>query len=283
MDNKNENTNVNNEVNKEVETPQVVTPPTDNNIDNQSTTSSSVKPQVVEVNNTEEVKQQVASSNNQNGTDNVVPTAASIDENSTGRPKKGRTVFLVLLMILLFAFVFFLPEISNFITNYKNEVTGANDLKSGNMTCTMSNTTENLDYTYKLEFNYTENKLKKSTATTTARLSDNATESGILEERQNSCLMLKEVLDDNDIGISASCTVTAAMQETIQNIDYIPIINYYDQNLENFKLIPYDQYTSQYETTHYHYQNGLTKKWIEETYQQLIPQSLSDHVLQKTA
>ena len=109
MDNKNENTNVNNEVNKEVETPQVVTPPTDNNINNQST-DSSVKPQVVEVNNTEEVKQQVASSNNQNGTDNVVPTAASIDENSTGKPKKGRTVFLVLLMIILFAFVFFLPE-----------------------------------------------------------------------------------------------------------------------------------------------------------------------------
>lgn len=72
-------------------------------------------------------------------------------------------------------------------------------------------------------------------------------------------------------------------QFSIQNIDYIPIINYYDQNLENFKLIPYDQYTSQYETTHYHYQNGSTKKWIEETYQQLIPQSLSDHVLQKTA
>ena len=72
-------------------------------------------------------------------------------------------------------------------------------------------------------------------------------------------------------------------QFSIQNIDYIPIINYYDQNLENFKLIPYDQYTSQYETTHYHYQNGLTKKWIEETYQQLIPQSLPDHVLQKTA
>ena len=72
-------------------------------------------------------------------------------------------------------------------------------------------------------------------------------------------------------------------QFSIQNINYTPIINYYDQNLENFKLISYDQYTSQYETTHYHYQNGLTKKWIEETYQQLIPQSLSDHVLQKTA
>ncbi len=69
-------------------------------------------------------------------------------------------------------------------------------------------------------------------------------------------------------------------QFSIQNINYTPIINYYDQNLENFKLIPYDQYTSQYETTHYHYQNGLTKKWIEETYQKLIPEKLSNHQLQ---
>ena len=72
-------------------------------------------------------------------------------------------------------------------------------------------------------------------------------------------------------------------QISIQNIDYIPVINYYDEHLQNFKLIPYDQYTTQYETSHYHYHNGLTKKWIQQTYQQLIPQSLSDHVLQKTA
>ena len=72
-------------------------------------------------------------------------------------------------------------------------------------------------------------------------------------------------------------------QFSIQNLNYTPIINYYDQNLENFKLIPFNQYTTQYETTHYHYHNGLTKEWIQQTYQKLIPQSISDHVLQKTA
>ena len=86
--------------------------------------------------------------------------------------------------------------------------------------------------------------------------------------------------------VSADPIVDRTHQEfknSIQNIDYIPVINYYDEHLQNFKLMPYDQYTSQYETSHYHYHNGLTKEWIEETYQQLIPQSLSDHVLQKTA
>lgn len=63
---------------------------------------------------------------------------------------------------------------------------------------------------------------------------------------------------------------------SIENINYIPIINYYDQNLKNFKLIPYDQYTNQLEQTHYHYKNGLTKDWIMQTYQKLIPQPLEN-------
>ena len=66
-------------------------------------------------------------------------------------------------------------------------------------------------------------------------------------------------------------------QISIQNIDYIPVINYYDEHLQNFKLIPYDQYTTQYETSHYHYHNGLTKEWIQQTYQKLIPEKLSNH------
>lgn len=67
---------------------------------------------------------------------------------------------------------------------------------------------------------------------------------------------------------------------TIENIQYIPIINYYDRLLHNYKLIPFDQYTDQLEKTHYHYQNGFTKKWIETTYQKLVPTSLSNQQLQ---
>lgn len=69
-------------------------------------------------------------------------------------------------------------------------------------------------------------------------------------------------------------------QLSIENIQYIPIINYYDKKLKNFKLIPYNQYTQEQEKTHYHFQNGFTKDWIQKTYHQLIPKPLSNQQLQ---
>lgn len=64
---------------------------------------------------------------------------------------------------------------------------------------------------------------------------------------------------------------------SIQNIDYTPIINYYDHSLKHFQLVPYDRYDEKLEKSHYHYENGLTKKWIQKTYQKLISQPLENH------
>ena len=47
------------------------------------------------------------------------------------------------------------------------------------------------------------------------------------------------------------------------------------------RLIPYDQYSEELEKSHYHYKNGFTKKWIQKTYQKLIPNSLENHELNK--
>ncbi|WP_231385246.1 CapA family protein [Candidatus Stoquefichus massiliensis] len=66
---------------------------------------------------------------------------------------------------------------------------------------------------------------------------------------------------------------------SIEDIQYIPIINYYDKKLKNFKLVPYDQYTQELEKTHYHYKNGFTKDWIQKTYQKLIPKAIPNHQL----
>ncbi|MFR7592099.1 MAG: CapA family protein [Longibaculum sp.] len=66
---------------------------------------------------------------------------------------------------------------------------------------------------------------------------------------------------------------------SIENINYIPIINYYDQSLKNFKLIPFDQYSDKLSKSHYHYHNGFTKEWIKKTYQKLIPQPLPNQTL----
>ena len=224
MDNKN-----NNNENINEETPKVITPGTDNVENN--------KPQIVEVTNTNEVNQKTVETNtSQNNTDNAVPTSVQIKENTTGKKKKGHPVFLVLLMLFLFGFVFFLPDITNFITDYMNEKTGVNELKSGTMSCTFRNSTDNLDYTYDLSFKYEKNRLKSSRMTTTNRLSDTATDDSVLTERENSCEFLKTVLDENDIGMTADCSVSAAVQITTQNIDYEKLdMDFITDNITEFE------------------------------------------------
>lgn len=223
MNEKNNNNNINEDA------PKIITPGTDNVENN--------KPQVVEVTNTNEVNQKTVDVNtSQNNTDNAVPTSVQIEQNTTGKQKKGHPVFLVLLMLFLFAFVFFLPDITNFITDYMNEKTGVNELKSGTMSCSFRNSTDNLDYTYDLSFKYEKNRLKSSRMTTTSRLADTATDNSILTERENSCQFLKTVLEENDIGMTADCSVSAAVQVTTQNIDYEKLdMDFITDNITEFE------------------------------------------------
>ena len=97
MDNKNDNNKINEE------TPKVITPLIDNSV---NSTKVNNEPKVVEVSNTKEVNQQPINTGNS-------------QDNTGSKKKKGHPIFLVLLMLFLFAFVFFLPEISQFITDYK--------------------------------------------------------------------------------------------------------------------------------------------------------------------
>lgn len=57
---------------------------------------------------------------------------------------------------------------------------------------------------------------------------------------------------------------------TINDVQYIPIINYYDKNLENFKLIPLDIYTEQLEKSHNRYSKGLTKQFVIDSFNNVI-------------
>lgn len=225
MDNKNEikdEKTQDSEVNKERNT--------------ESTPQNNNQPQVVNINNINEVDQKVADNNFNQTNDNRVPTVAKIEEKTTGKQKKEHPIFLVLLMIFLFAFVFFLPNITEFITDYMNKATGANELKSGNMTCTYSNNTENINYNYELSFKYKKNRLNSSRMTTTSRLSDTATDNSFLKEKNNSCEFLKKVLDENDIGMSADCSLSSAVQITTQNIDYEKLnIDFITDNITEFE------------------------------------------------
>ncbi len=236
MDNKNENKQVNpdtTKINNNIETPKEIIP-TNINSNEEQPKSALKENQVQQTNQIKNNEGEIPS--NHDSKEEQIPTSAKIEENTTGAKKKGHPVFLILLLLFLFAFVFFLPDITKFITNYKNEKTGVNELKSGTMICSFNNNTDNIDYNYSLTFNYEKNRLKKSTMVTTNRLSDRAADNSVLTNKEESCQLLKTVLDENDIGMTADCSVSATVQVTTQNIDYEKLdLDFISNNIAEFE------------------------------------------------
>ena len=51
-----------------------------------------------------------------------------------------------------------------------------------------------------------------------------------------------------------------------------PIINYFNSNKRDFRMIPLSEYNSTYETSHYLYNQGLNVNYINNLYNRIIPQ-----------
>ncbi len=56
----------------------------------------------------------------------------------------------------------------------------------------------------------------------------------------------------------------------ILDINTMPIINYYDKSINNFELIPIDQYDDTYEKTHRRYNYGLDEYFINNLFNSII-------------
>ena len=57
---------------------------------------------------------------------------------------------------------------------------------------------------------------------------------------------------------------------SIDNIRTEPIVDYYDTNLRNFILIPFSEYSNDYEVSHYLYSNNFNSNFIKNTYESVI-------------
>ena len=98
------------------------------------------------------------------------------------------------------------------------------------------NVTDNINYNYEITFNYVRNRLRNSTMVTTNRLADTATDTSILTERENACEALQAVLQENNIGMTASCSVSAAVQVTTQTINYEELdMDFITSNIAEFE------------------------------------------------
>lgn len=201
----------------------------------QTTPQATSKPQVVKVEKTKEVIREVSNNQQQaNKKTKETSPAISPEENANKPRKKGTTIFAVILIVFLLAFVFFLPQIVSYVTDYKNKKNADVSMKNGVITCTMTRSTQELDYTVETKLTYQKNRLKATKTTTTNRLSDQASDNKVLAEHQQQCEKLKTSLSKVK-GLSASCQVSAVMQKTIQEVDYKVLDkSYLEDNIAEF-------------------------------------------------
>ena len=210
-----------NDTQQEQTTQQAPQPQVTNN-----STSAKSTPKVVKVEHIKEVVKEVKPKDDNSNKDKVK------DQPNDGTPQKevvvkekggffGRFI-LFLFIIFLFAFVYYLPEISQYIEDYKKAKSGIEDgsMKSGTMTCTLTkDNKDNLSTIYETTFTYTKNKLKKTEQVTSYKLKDDATSTATLDDSENECQELKSALTGVS-GIEVSCSKTAVLQKTTQSIDY---------------------------------------------------------------
>ena len=210
-----------NDTQQEQTTQQAPQPQVTNN-----STSAKSTPKVVKVEHIKEVVKEVKpkDDNSNKGKVKDQPNNGTSQKEVVVKEKGGffGRFILFLFIIFLFAFVYYLPEISQYIEDYKKAKSGIEDgsMKSGTMTCTLTkDNKDNLSTIYETTFTYTKNKLKKTEQVTSYKLKDDATSTATLDESENECQELKSALTGVS-GIEVSCSKTAVLQKTTQVIDY---------------------------------------------------------------
>ena len=191
-----------------------------------NSTSAKSTPKVVKVEHIKEVVKEVKPKDDNSNKGKVKDQQNNgTSQNEVVVKEKGGffgRFILFLFIIFLFAFVYYLPEISQYIEDYKKAKSGIEDgsMKSGTMTCTLTkDNKDNLSTIYETTFTYTKNKLKKTEQVTSYKLKDDATSTATLDDSENECQELKSALTGVS-GIDVSCSKTAVLQKTTQVIDY---------------------------------------------------------------
>ena len=142
-------------------------------------------------------------------------------------PSKFQMFSSIFIIVLIFGFALFLPEISNYI-NYI--MSGGNkkvsqEITSGVLVCVNETTTANLDKIYTRKFNFEDKKLKSAVIETTTRGDINLDEE-TLNELYNKCdLISKSVIGVS--GITVKCEYSEGLLVERERFDYAT----YDLNL----------------------------------------------------
>lgn len=78
---------------------------------------------------------------------------------------------------------------------------------------------------------------------------------------------------DNAYQVGMISTINVSLEDnkiSFDNINTELVVNYFDKDMRNFELIPFNEYNNEYEINHHRYNKGLTKEFINEIYKKVI-------------
>lgn len=163
-------------------------------------------------------------SNNDNGNNTNFNENPNNNNNSLNnasgketKPSKFKTFMAILLFIFFFAFVYFLPEITNFINEKKSERL-QEEITTGRLVCNLQKDTSDLDVSINAIFQFTNSEITKLTFTTTSK-GDESIDKEQLEKLKNNCNLLKNEVVKYD-GVSIICSLNNGINTTKQILDY---------------------------------------------------------------
>lgn len=138
-------------------------------------------------------------------------------EDEKGGPSKLKTFFAILLFIFFFAFVYFLPEITDYI-NLKKSEKNQTEITTGTLSCTQDKNTKTLDVNLTAVFKFVNNEITELTYTQTST-GDKIADKEELESLRQECVNLKEHIVGVE-GISIVCGLNNGTNTTKQIINY---------------------------------------------------------------
>jgi len=132
-------------------------------------------------------------------------------------------IMTILLFIGLFTMVYYLPDISSYMSAYQqNKANQTNEIiKTGNLTCKLTKSNKKYDLEYKSIFAFTDSKLTKLTYMAKTK-GDTSLDYEELTQMNEKCELLKDQTKLLN-GITVKCSLSNGVNTNIQELDYANI------------------------------------------------------------
>ena len=136
---------------------------------------------------------------------------------------KGKYMLMIVFFIFMFALVYFLPNITNFVSIKKaeKEQKDAPIITTGLLSCKLDKSTDRFNINYTAQFNFSDSKLDKLTYVTSTR-GDAVLDSDSLDDLMNKCRLLQDQVNSLD-GIKVNCSQSDSVVVETQRCTYASI------------------------------------------------------------